>query len=231
MSEIITLETTLLEKRDNAGDFTITHQLTDDDMAITTVAYSSDLYLNTRHLNAIPLGYTVENVEGLASGDVNFLMSDAKDIDYMELISTSHGATLLIKFDYTSAKKEVVRVPSGFPLIQITSSEFAAGKLVEGMAYTLEEMRELFYSCLKSYAEYWAATPCESVIEQIHGAIFGILNVIDGGTLSFPCSMDLVLRPHPEDKEFNVANGEKYVVDGMMLNEDILLHEGYYSRD
>lgn len=82
-----------------------------------------------------------------------------------------------------------------------------------------------FIAAAISTAEYWgreAKTP-EAAAD---GAVFSMLNLLDGGTLQMP-AIDLVLRPHPEDKAFHISEDEDYYVDGMCINDETMLHEEY----
>lgn len=83
-------------------------------------------------------------------------------------------------------------------------------------AYTEEEVRNKFLSTAKGIAHYWATTKDGGTTqERIEGAIFSLLNVIDGG--SHMPSFDLVVRPHPDDKEYFINMGSKYYEDGMNI--------------
>ena len=91
--------------------------------------------------------------------------------------------------------------------------------------YTKEEMREMFMGSAKHLALYWSKVENESDYEKIMGFLHSMLCIIDGVSGGFPASIDLVLRPHPEDKQFNIDNGDNWVEDGMCINDDIMLHE------
>jgi hypothetical protein len=96
--------------------------------------------------------------------------------------------------------------------------------------YTKEEMREMFLEQARALAFYWSRQNGHP-IDLIEGAMFSLLNVFDGMSGGFPCAIDLVLRPHPDDKEFHISEGEKWVEDGMCINDDVMLHEMFYERD
>jgi hypothetical protein len=53
---------------------------------------------------------------------------------------------------------------------------------------------------------------------------FNILVLLDGMAGGFP-SLDLVLRPHPDDKPDAESNGEDWYLDGMTINDEVLLHD------
>lgn len=83
-------------------------------------------------------------------------------------------------------------------------------------AYTEEEVRNKFLSNAKELARYWATTSDGgTTLERIEGAIFSLLNSIDGG--SHLPAFDLVVRPHPDDKEYYTSMGSKYYEDGMNI--------------
>lgn len=82
-------------------------------------------------------------------------------------------------------------------------------------AYTEEEVRRKFLTQAKAMSNYWINSTDGTVQDKVEGAIFSLLNIIDGGTC-LP-GFDLVVRPHPDDKEFNLSQGEKYYEDGMNI--------------
>lgn len=91
-----------------------------------------------------------------------------------------------------------------------------------------EEMRELFIDAVKSHVNYWSHQDV-SKEDALDGLAFGFLNIIDGMSGSFPCAIDMVMRPHSDDKQFNIDNGDDYVKNGMVINDDVMLHEAYYK--
>lgn len=83
-------------------------------------------------------------------------------------------------------------------------------------ALTEEEVRNKFLRNAKAIAHYWANTPDGGdTTERIEGAIFSLLNMIDGGS-QLP-AFDLVVRPHPDDKAYFEEIGEPYYEDGMNI--------------
>ena len=93
-------------------------------------------------------------------------------------------------------------------------------------AITKEEAREEFLKQVKALVAYWAEIEKETVIEQLDGLAFSILNIFDGSTMIFP-TLDIVIRPHEDDKEYCIDVGENYYEDGMAINDDTMLHEEY----
>ncbi|HCA5183278.1 TPA: hypothetical protein MW242_002910 [Acinetobacter baumannii] len=89
---------------------------------------------------------------------------------------------------------------------------------------TKEDLRADFIEAMKNTACYWANLPDLSERERCDGVIFSVMNILDGSG-SFPCAIDLVLRPHPEDKQFSIDEGEDYILDGTVINDDVMLHE------
>lgn len=94
-------------------------------------------------------------------------------------------------------------------------------------AYTPEEVREMFLCQVKILASYWSTVECETDLEKLEGLAFSLLNLFDGTSAALP-AMDLVLRPHPEDKAFCEADGNNYFEDGQVIN-DCYLHELFYK--
>lgn len=74
-------------------------------------------------------------------------------------------------------------------------------------------------------SEYWGNC-AKNPKEAADGAIFSMLNLIDGSRMEMP-AMDLVLRPHPEDKAYCIDAEEDYFEDGMVINDETMLHEEY----
>lgn len=94
-------------------------------------------------------------------------------------------------------------------------------------AKTVEEVREEFIAHIRSIAAYWAKAPNADTREMCDGVAFSILNVFDGTSGSMP-AFDIIVRPHPEGKQFSIDNGDNYYEDGMVINE-CQLHEMYFG--
>jgi len=90
---------------------------------------------------------------------------------------------------------------------------------------TAEDVRAQLLSQFKGIADYWAALPDMTGSERCHGVVFSILATLDGSSDSMP-SIDLLLSPHKDDKEYNISLGNDYYEKGMMIN-DCHLHELY----
>ncbi len=94
-------------------------------------------------------------------------------------------------------------------------------------AWTAEEARARMLAHLKGIAQYWGDVKGRTDRERLDGLCFSFLTMIDGSNVELP-SMDLVLRPHPDDKAFAEANDENYYEDGMVIN-DAMLHEEWHK--
>lgn len=97
-------------------------------------------------------------------------------------------------------------------------------------AHTVDEVKEQLISSIRNICHYWANLPNKSDIDRCEGVAFSILNIIDGTSAGLP-SMDLVLRPHPDDMQFNLDNGDNYYEDGMVVNSDCYLHDMLFGDD
>lgn len=92
-----------------------------------------------------------------------------------------------------------------------------------------EAAREAFLDQVRAYVDYWAHPDVQrdNVKERLSGLAFSILNIFDGTSAMMP-AFDIVVRPHPDDKAYQQAEGEDYYVDGMVINDDCHLHELFY---
>jgi hypothetical protein len=96
-------------------------------------------------------------------------------------------------------------------------------------AITKEEATDAFLDHCRTIVKYWAKQDKDSTVEEmISGAVFSVLTAIDGCS-DLP-SMDLVLRPHPDDKQDYIDGGDNWVVDGMVINDDCMLHDNFYPK-
>jgi len=95
-------------------------------------------------------------------------------------------------------------------------------------AITAAEEREALLGAVRNYASYWSTQQCTSR-EMCDGLAFSILGLIDGVAAGNP-SLDLVVRPHPDDKAYCEKNGENWHEDGLVINDgDAYLHDDYYK--
>jgi hypothetical protein len=96
-------------------------------------------------------------------------------------------------------------------------------------AKTKEEAREAFLDQLRAYVRYWAnETRVPDAQGKLDGLAFSFLNILDGTSASLP-SMDVVLRPHADDEAYHKAEGTNWWPTGLVINDDVMLHEHWYS--
>lgn len=95
--------------------------------------------------------------------------------------------------------------------------------------YTKEEMRQMFLDQCRAAAHYWSTVKRETQREMCDGLVFSILNIIDGMSGGFPAAINLTMEPHPDDKEYCISEGEKWVEPGQVINDNVMLHEQYYD--
>ena len=94
---------------------------------------------------------------------------------------------------------------------------------------TKEDARESFLSSIRQYAFYWSKQ--EGTKKDIaDGMAHSILTLIDGNAGMSICSMDLVLKPHPEDKADKIECCVDYAEDGMVINDDCHLSSMYSNE-
>ena len=91
-------------------------------------------------------------------------------------------------------------------------------------AKTAEEMRDMLLAHFRNLTHYWSHQEMSDK-EKLDGLLHSILVALDGHAGGFPCSLDLVCRPHPDDKQFYIDEDEDWIEDGMVINDDVLLHD------
>jgi len=95
---------------------------------------------------------------------------------------------------------------------------------------TKEKAREMFLNHIHDMVEFWAnESRKQDPKRKLDGLVFSILALIDGSGMGLP-AMDIVLRPHPEDKEFHQKEDEDWFEDGMVINDDCHLHEFWHKE-
>ena len=88
---------------------------------------------------------------------------------------------------------------------------------------TKEEVRQEFIDMVKARTHYWATAKGDMTVqERCEGVAFSLMNIFDG-TSGLP-AFDIVVRPHPADKQFHIDEGDDYYPDGMVINDDCYLH-------
>jgi hypothetical protein len=100
----------------------------------------------------------------------------------------------------------------------------------ESREITKEELREQFLDGIRGLVNYWNRVGNTSQRDKLDGLAFSILNMIDGMSGNFPCPLKLVVEYTEEDKEYCIENGNNYPVDGMVINDSVMLHELYYEN-
>lgn len=100
--------------------------------------------------------------------------------------------------------------------------------MMENKPKLKKELQEDFVKHCKVLATYWSKQE-GTQLENMEGFLHSLFVTFDGCSGGFPCAIDLVLRPHPEDKDYCIANGEDWVEDGLVLNDDVSLHNLLWS--
>ena len=96
-------------------------------------------------------------------------------------------------------------------------------------AKSKEKVREEYIDHIRYLVEYWSELPFKTYKERCEGLAFSILVMLDGCSAGLP-SVDLVLAPHPEDKQFHIDEGEDYYEPGMVFNDDVMLHDMFFVK-
>jgi hypothetical protein len=91
---------------------------------------------------------------------------------------------------------------------------------------TAEEVRVQVLAHIRHLSKYWATLLDKTIQDRCDGLAFSILNIFDG-TTTLP-AFDLVVRPHPDDKQFHINEGSDWYEDGMVVN-DCMMHEEFYT--
>lgn len=104
----------------------------------------------------------------------------------------------------------------------------------EGHARTAEALRDQFVESCRDLVDYWANSNPKTMTEytvhdRLSGALHSFLCLIDGVSSQFPCALDLVCAPHPDDKAFHIAEGDDWVEPGTVINASDMLHELLYT--
>ncbi len=97
----------------------------------------------------------------------------------------------------------------------------------EPRAWTPDELRDSLLEHVRQIAHYWATNAQSgNLADRCDGVAFSILAMMDGCTIGIP-PVDLVFRPHEEDKQYHIDNGENWIEDGTTISD--ALHEHYYK--
>ena len=97
-------------------------------------------------------------------------------------------------------------------------------------AYTREEARAHLLEHLREVVHYWVSQPDDITAERrCNGVAFSFLVALDGMSSGLP-AFDLVVRPHPDDREYHRSQGMNWYPDGLVINDDTLLHDLWYQE-
>jgi hypothetical protein len=97
----------------------------------------------------------------------------------------------------------------------------------ESRAYTAEECCDQLLDLIRAYVNEWARPELKGTTkERLEGLAFSILVIFDSGAC-LP-GFALVPRPHPDDREYLIANDENYYEE-IEINADISLHERWHG--
>ncbi len=103
--------------------------------------------------------------------------------------------------------------------------------MMKSRKYTAKEVRNIIKNHMKEIVDFWADdTPDRTIKEKISGAIFSVLAMIDGDSINIP-HINLVLDPHPENKDYHIENNENWYEKGMIINNDCALHEFWHDEE
>lgn len=91
---------------------------------------------------------------------------------------------------------------------------------------TKEEIQKEIVEHFDGVARYWSGLENMSNIERCRGVVFSILVAFDGMSMGLP-AMDIVMRPHPEDREYCIEEGVDWYPQQLTVNDDVMLHDLY----
>lgn len=89
-------------------------------------------------------------------------------------------------------------------------------------ALTKDEIFDLFMQEVRAAISRWEKRDDCSLNVLCEGVAADVLKIIDGETLALP-GFDLVARPHPDDKPYDIENGVDFVEDGTVINDGVSL--------
>lgn len=106
-------------------------------------------------------------------------------------------------------------------------AEYVGDRVCEvSRPFTEEEVLEAFMDQARGYARYWAREPNKTREEMCMGLLHSLLVIIDGES-ALP-AFDLVVRPHPDDKQYAIDEDSDYYEDGQVINKNAMLHDSLY---
>ncbi len=103
----------------------------------------------------------------------------------------------------------------------------------EPRAYTEKEVCDIFLNHLATLAHYWATVNNTdgseiTTLDRCNGLIHSILSHMAGNGPTLP-PIDLVLRPHDDDKDFHLGEGENYFEPHMVI--DTSMHHAWHKYE
>ena len=94
-------------------------------------------------------------------------------------------------------------------------------------AKTQEEVKQEFIDAVISVVWFWSEqSSATSRKDLCEGVAFSIMSIIDGVSGSFPCSLDLVCRPHEDAKDVFI-NQERKIGDQRRSDTVVVLSINY----
>lgn len=94
-------------------------------------------------------------------------------------------------------------------------------------AYTEREAINIILDHVIHLEQYWGELAGKTTEEKLSGLVFSIFSMMDGSTMDIP-GIDLVMCPHPTDREYHIEKGENYFKRGMRIST--AMHEEYCRR-
>lgn len=91
------------------------------------------------------------------------------------------------------------------------------------------KVRQAFLEHIKAEVHHWSVVDSEhhdTCKKKLDGLAHSILCMFDGVTSEFP-AMDIVLRPHPENKQDAIDNEDDWFESGQVINSNKSLHEEF----
>lgn len=94
--------------------------------------------------------------------------------------------------------------------------------------YTQQEIQNEFLNNIRGMVDTWSQADMSDK-GKLLGLAFSILAMIDGTTPGFP-QIELVLNPHPDDKQYRTKQGLNYYPEGATIAVDDSLHDLWHKR-
>ncbi len=92
------------------------------------------------------------------------------------------------------------------------------------------KVREEFLDHIRGIAKYWAnESRAQTPQEKCDGVAFSILTMLDGCAGMMP-AFDVSVSLSEEDRKYYQKEKENWYENGMVINNDVHLHELYYKE-